>query len=239
MHLCLTQIKVLAASRSELIKNLIRKIATMRVQNAEELAVVHMHHSPSSSAPSRVLPCPEIADVFTGDNSERVQPSSESFCYSPGELALSLAKSTVRNEGSASVSDLTSVHSLINGADAQSASLLILERRTTAGDIAREIGVLRCVLERGIHPGAHECLWKPIQSILAETFRVPLPGVAQPFAPALNCANAQPASLPLDHESRVVSSPVVAVGHIVQELKRMRFGVAQHTCAASRALKRV
>ena len=95
MHLCLTQIKVLAASRSELIKNLIRKIATMQVQNEEELAVVHMHHSPSFSAPSRVLSCPEIVDVFTDNNSERAPPSSKSICYSPGELALSLAKSTV------------------------------------------------------------------------------------------------------------------------------------------------
>ena len=239
MHLHLTQIKALAASRSELIENLMRKIATMRVQNSEELAVVHMHHSPSSSAHSRVLPCPAIVEVLTGNNSERAPPSAESICSSPGELVLFLPKSTVRNEGSASVSDVTSVHSLITGADKQSASFLILESRTAAGDIARELGVLRCVLERGIHPGAHECLWKPIQSILAETFRVPLPGVTSPFTPVLNCANAQPASLPLDHESRVVSSLVVAVGCMVQELERVNFGEAQHTCAASRVFKRV
>ena len=43
----------------------------------------------------------------------------------------------------------------------------------------------------------------------------------------------------LASEFRVLSSTVMTVGHIVQELEKERFGLAQHTCAAFKALTRV
>ena len=120
MHLCFTQREALIASQHELIKNMTRRVATLRVQNGEDvlagaqrellgsqdrfittglncpepqrcftstgqnlaiippfhqcgaeraLAVVHMHHSPSSWAPPRAPPYPEIVNFFTGNDS--------------------------------------------------------------------------------------------------------------------------------------------------------------------------